>query len=157
MKKLTLITSLIYLGFCSCSDFHNSNLLDSDNYNTREKRIECLKYEIKAKSDFENAEFELFNVNGFTNSRPTSIPGASSWDYKFVIRVKSSDINKWTEGMQKTQPTNYDISWTKAIVEKRASDWQTTSQPEFFKRKTANVMVIVFRNEGIIYKRVIAN
>lgn len=157
MKKSTLIISLIILGFNNCNESNNSNQLDSDTFKTKEERIKLLKNEIKSKSDFSNTEFELFNVNGFSNSRLTTIPGASSWDYKFVIRVKPTDIDKWTEGLQKTEPTDYDLSWTKKIVEKRASEWVRNSQPEFYKRNESNVMVIVYGNEGIIYKRVIVN
>jgi len=65
MKKLTVIISLIIIGFSSCSDLNNFNRLDSDKLDTKEECIEHLKNEIKSKSDFENAEFELFNVNGF--------------------------------------------------------------------------------------------
>jgi len=157
MKKLTFIITFILLGLSSCFESNNSNLLDSDQFDTKEERIEQLKNEIKSKSDFDNAEFELFNVNGFSNSRSASIPGASSWDYKCAIKVKSSDIDKWTEGMIKTEPTDYDISWTKEIVEKRVSEWITNSQPEFYTRDESKVMMIVFRTEGIIYKRMITN
>lgn len=157
MKKSILIISLIILGINSCNESNNPNQLDSDTFKTKEERVKSLKNQIKSKSNFNNAEFELFNVNGFSNSRPTSIPGASSWNYKFVIKVAPSDIDKWTEGLLKIEPTNYDFSWTKIIVEKRASDWITNSQPEFYKQNESDVMVIVYRNEGILYKRIITN
>jgi hypothetical protein len=128
--------------------------LDSDKFDTKKERIETLKNEIKSNSDFDNTEFELFNVNGFTNTR-TLVPGASSWDYKFVIRVKVSDINKWTEGWIRIKSTDNDLSWTNEIIKKRANEWITISQPEFYTRKGNDVLMIVFRNEGIIYKRVI--
>lgn len=59
--------------------------------------------------------------------------------------------------MIKIDPTDYKLSWTKEIVEKRVSEWITNSEPELYTRKENNVMMIVFRNEGIIYKRLINN
>lgn len=156
MKRLTLII-VITVGCMSCTDINSSSLLDSDAFKTTEERVAQLKKEIKSNSDFYNAEFELFNVNGFSKRRPTSIPGASSWDYKFAIRVTPSNVDKWTEGMQKIDFTDYNLNWTEKIIEARAKDWKTTSTPEFYTNKSANTMLIVYRTEGIIYKRVIAN
>lgn len=117
------------------------------------ERIEKLKMEINSLSDFQDAEFELFNVNGFYNHR-TSVPGASSWDYKFVIKIDTVNISKWTTGMIEVEPTEYDDSWTKEIVKGRKHNWQTFSKPQYFKRNGEDVTVLVFKNEGIIYKRV---
>ncbi|WP_425222663.1 hypothetical protein [Psychroserpens sp.] len=148
---------MITLGLVSCSNFNNSNYLDSDTFKTKKERVACLKNEIKSKSEFDNAEFELFNVNGFSNSRITTIPGTSSWDYKFVIRVNPSDIDKWTQEMLEIEPKNYNLNWTTEIIEKRAIDWITNSLPEFYTRTEDNVLIIIFRTEGIIYKRMISN
>ena len=58
-----------------------------------------LKNHITVYSDFSDAEYEILNVNGnFTNERLT-IPGASSWDYQFVIKVEKENIEKWISGM----------------------------------------------------------
>jgi len=59
--------------------------------------------------------------------------------------------------MLKTEPTDYDLIWTKKIVENRADEWETNSPPEFYIRKENSTMVIVYRTEGIVYKRFIAN
>lgn len=158
MKKLTLILLLLILGFSSCfntsNSKSNSNTLDSDDYDSRAERVAILKNEIKSFSDFENTAFELFNVNGFSNSRPT-LPGASSWDYKFVIKVNSSDVDAWTEGMTKTIPEYHDDAWMKKIIEATKTEWQTASDPEIYTRQGDNVTMVVYRSEGIIYKRII--
>ncbi|GHC66166.1 hypothetical protein [Ulvibacter litoralis] len=130
--------------------------MDSDKFENNEKRIEILSKEIKSPSEFIDAEFELFNVNGFSNNRAT-IPGASSLDYKFVIKVKSSDINKWKEGMVKFEPKNNNFDWTNEIIDKRKNQWITKSAPEYYNRPNENVLMIIYRTEGIIYKRVIRN
>ena len=156
MKKLNLLLGLIILGLNSCSDTSNLNKLDSDDYNTKEERIEVLKKEIKSFSEFENAEFELFNVNGFSISR-TTVPGASSWDYKFAIKVNPSNVDKWTDGLITTELDAYDDKWAKKIIQERENDWTTESEPEFYHRKEDSVLMIVYKSEGIIFKHIINN
>lgn len=156
MKKLKIIILILILGLYSCFDTKNSSHLDSDNFDSKDERIEILKKEIKSFSDFENAEFELFNVNGFSNSR-AAVPGASSWDYKFGIKVKPLNLDKWTEGMIKVGPKDYNIGWTGEITEKRKNEWKPNSKPEFYTRKGKNVMLVMYRTEGVIFKRVINN
>ncbi len=128
--------------------------MDSDDYNTKEERVAVLKNEIKVYSSFEDAEFELYNVNGFSNSR-ASLPGASSWDYKFALKIDPSDIEKWTTGMVKTGVNDYDDRWMKELVRKRADNWQTETQPEFYTRNKDDVIMIVFRPEGVLFKHVV--
>ncbi|WP_299246716.1 hypothetical protein [uncultured Aquimarina sp.] len=156
MRKSVFLLLLIIIVFNSCFDSStsSSNKLDSDDYDSKEERVEILRNQIKSFSEFENAEFELFNVNGFSNSR-TTLPGASSWDYKFVIKIDPSDIKKWTEGMIQTIPEDHDDKWMKEIIEKRRMEWQTTSDPEKYTRNGDNVVMIVYRSEGIIFKRVV--
>ena len=156
MRKIFSIITVLILGVSSCSNHNNSSKLDSDEFESVEQRIQALKKEIIPASDFKNAEFELFNVNGFSNSR-TTVPGASSVDYKFVVKVKTSDIDKWTKEMDKIKSLEGDQNWMTEIVKNRSAEWLTESQPEFYKRKDENVQLIVFRTEGIVFKRVLAN
>ncbi|SEM17682.1 hypothetical protein SAMN04487910_4329 [Aquimarina amphilecti] len=159
MKRLILISLLLTLGYSSCFDssssMSNSNKLDSDDYNSKSERVTILKNEIKSFSDFENAAFELFNVNGFSNSR-TTLPGASSWDYKFVIKINPSDVDKWTVGMVEAISQYHEDAWMKKIIEKTELEWQTFTEPEIYSRPGDNVLMVVYRSEGIIYKRVIS-
>lgn len=150
IKYLYIIIAIGFLTSCRDS---NSSKLDSDDYENKLERIEKLKMEIKPFSDFQDTEFELFNVNGFHNQR-TSFPGASSLDYKFVIKMDTVNISKWTTGMTEVELTDYDDSWTKDIIKGRKQNWQTFSKPQYFKRNGEDVTVLVFKNEGIIFKRV---
>jgi hypothetical protein len=156
MKKINLILGILIFVLSSCSDSSNSSSLDSDNYDTKEERVEVLKKEIKSFSDFENAEFKLFNVNGFSNSR-TTVPGASSWDYKFAIKVNTLDVNKWINGMIEVETDEHNAPWIKEIIQQRQNEWITNSEPKLYTRNADNVMVIVHHPEGIIFKRVINN
>ncbi|MGD1848305.1 MAG: hypothetical protein ACFB10_23170 [Salibacteraceae bacterium] len=152
MKRYALWLIIIALG--SCTSIGDSNVLDSDDYSTKEERVEILKQQIQTYSSFENAEFELFNVNGFTNSR-LETPGPSSWDYKFAIKVRPEDVDKWMGGWVSFTPQNYDAAWTQEITATRKKDWKTAGDAEYFARKGDNVTMIVYRSQGIIFKRVI--
>ncbi len=96
----------------------------------------------------------FFNVNGFSNNS-LSIPGASSLDYKFVIKVEKSAIDKWTADMTKFEPDEMNMDWMKKMIKIRVDQWTAKSKPEFYKKQNENVIIIVFRNEGIIYKRIV--
>jgi hypothetical protein len=146
---------MIIGSFTSCTSSNtSSNIIDSDNYEIKADRIEKLEMEIKSFSDFQDAEFELFNVNGFQNQR-ISVPGASSCDYKFVVKIDTIDIPKWTSGMKEVELSDYDNSWTKEIIKHRNQNWKTYSKPKYFVRNGEEVIMLVFSNEGIIFKRVI--
>ena len=156
MKSIILSGLISTIGFTSCADATNPNQLDSAEIESKIERMVTLKPEIVAMSEFSNAEFQLFNVNGFSNSR-TLLPGASSVDYKFVVKVKPSEIDKWTEGMQKIEKPEENEDWIKKLIEKRKSDWTHNSEPEYYERKGADVIQILYRQEGIVFKRVIAH
>jgi hypothetical protein len=129
------------------------NRLDSSNIRTKAERIEILKNEIKSFSEINDAEFDLFNVNGFHDA-DVMVPGASSWDYKFAIKVDTADISKWRVGMKKIQPAEFDDRWMRELVEKRSEDWQTTSDPVYYERPNDDVIMIEYYKDGIIFKRV---
>ncbi len=107
-------------------------------------------------SEILDTEFELFNINGFSNQR-ASIPGSSSWDYKIAIIVKPKDIVKWTENMKDTIFINYNTSWTSEIIRHRKIYWKINSLPKYYYRKGEDVTMLVYEPEGVIFKRIINN
>jgi len=64
--------------FTACSSCDSNSTLDSDGYESKAERVETLTREINPFSDLEDAEFELFNVNGFQDQQTSFPPGASS-------------------------------------------------------------------------------
>lgn len=145
---------MTFVLFYSCISNHpNSTKLDSKGYTSPADRIAILEQEIKSFSTFQDAEFELFNVNGFHNQQ-TSMPGASYADYKFVVKIDTTDIPKWTVGMTAVELDNYDDSWTKEIIQHKKQNWETFSKPKYFVREDEKVTMLVFDKEGIIFKRI---
>lgn len=154
MKILSnVIISLVLFGGCTLRN-SDSSKLNSDDYESADERVEILKKEIKNFSKIKDAEFKLFNVNGFNNQR-TSIPGASSLDYKFVVRIDTANISAWTNGMKQVEPKDFDNSWQQELLKNRKQNWKIISNPEKYVREGDDVMMLVYRNEGIIYKRII--
>lgn len=153
---LMLLGLIYYIGSTIYLGSFDPNHRDSDNYTSKSQRVNVLNNEIRVFSDFSDAEFELFNVNGFSNSRVT-VPGASSWDYKFVIKVDSINIDQWTDGMILIE-TEDEHEWRQDIIQERKANWRTESIPEIYTRPENNgVIMFVYRSEGIIYKRLIAS
>ncbi|MES1181868.1 MAG: hypothetical protein ABUL44_03645 [Flavobacterium sp.] len=151
-RHIALVAILLLM---SCST--NTDRMDSLELSEKEERITTLRPEIKAYSDFSDAEFELFNVNGFSNSRSSiTVPGSSSWYYKFAIKINPSDIAKWTTGMRQVDSVS-DIQWTKQIIVKRKENWKVESPPKYFVREGDDVEMIVYEKEGFIFKKIINN
>lgn len=155
---------LIILLLCSCGKSPKESIKSSnstqrsrktsDGVTDKEKRICELSKEIVLFTPIHDAEYNLFNVNGFSNSR-ISLPGASSWNYVFQIKIDTGEIDRWTEGMRQYSIAASDTLWLKKIRQNSPKEWQRNSTPELFKREEAQVSVLVFREEGIIYKNII--
>jgi len=135
---------------------NDSLVLDSDNYWSKEKRMKVLKAEIKLPSDFYDAEFELFNVNGFSSGF-LNMPGPSAIDYKFAIKVNTADLDKWVKKMIRLEDQNYDTSWIDKIIEKRKKNWICKSQFEVFVGKNTNVTVLICRDQELVFQRIITD
>lgn len=152
-RLLVLILWSFILIACDSKESSRTKL-DSDDFIDRAERVNNLEQQIKSSSTIIDSEFELFNVNGFGNQRMT-IPGASSWDYKFAIKIDTNDIDKWLDGFECVEKLDGNQIWMEEIIKNRKHNWIRKSKPEYFKRKNENVILILFRKEGVIFKRVI--
>lgn len=155
---MTKICHLLFIGilFCYTQCESSETRLDSDNYEDSTERVEILGRAIKTFSPIKDAEFELFNVNGF-NSRSLSIPGASSWDYKFALKIDTADVYKWCDGMTEVSASADGIGWTKEIIQHRKANWQTSVMPRYYERTGEGVKMIVYYKDGILFKIITTN
>jgi hypothetical protein len=152
---MTKTYHLLSIGFLFClTQCDPETKLDSDNYRNSTERVEILSHAIKPFSAIKDAEFELFNVNGFS-SRSLSVPGASSWDYKFVVKIDTTDVSKWCAGMTEVPADTASRHWTEAITQHRKVNWQTTGKPRYYERTGQGVTMIVYYKDGVLFKRVI--
>ena len=151
------LSILICLSIQSCnSSDSNSTTLTSKDIADRSERINILKREVKVFSELKDAEFYLINANGFSNQR-ISVPGASSLNYQFVIKIDTNDISKWTEGMTETSSYSTDNYWMDKLLISRKENWNIHSTPKVFTRIGDSVIIFVYKDEGIIYKKLWSN
>ncbi|GAA4115312.1 hypothetical protein GCM10022393_15440 [Aquimarina addita] len=153
MKYISLIFITLLVG-CKLQP-KNVTILDSNTYKTKEERITILKTVIKVPTEIYDSEFELFNVNGFSNNR-MSIPGASSWNYKYAVKVNPAEVDQWTKGLIKMDIT-YNGSWQNQIIKHRKEEWEVKSQPEIYIWEEAQITVLIYRKEGILFKNIVQN
>lgn len=152
LKKLNFMMILVFLFCASCS---NKTEIVSKNISDKNERIQKLIVEIKYFSGIRDAEFDLYNVNGFSDDF-VMIPGSSSIDYKFVVKVNPKKVADWTTDLEKTNGDIRAEKWVNSLIETRKNNWQTTSKPIFYKRKDDDtIRVIVFEKEGIIFKHIL--
>ena len=154
MNVKFFLSILISLGILSCnSNDSNSTTLTSKDVTDKSQRINILKKEVKIFSELKDAEFYLINANGFSNQR-ISVPGASSLNYQFVIKIDTNDISKWTEGM--TETSGYS-NWMDELLISRKQNWNMHSIPKVFTRIGDSVIMFVYNDEGIMYKKLWSN
>ena len=157
MKTHLFLAILIGLLTGSCkSNKSDSTTLTSFDINDQTERIDILKREVKTFSELKDAEFYLINANGFSNQRIT-VPGASSLNYQFVIKIDTNDIPKWTEGMIEIPAYNINKDWLERIPSSRTENWKTYSVPKSYTRVGDSVMMVVYKDEGIIFKHLSSN
>ena len=153
MINLKSIIFFVIIVSVSCS---NKTKINSKDINDKNDRIAQLKSAVILKSKILDAEYDLFNVNGFNNDFLVA-PGSSSSDYKYVIKVETNDTQAWIEGLEITTGKFESEIWAKQLIEKRKDIWKTQNEPIFYKYKNyEESKIIMFRNEGIIFKHVSA-
>ena len=155
MNARVFLSILICLGIQSCNS-NNSTTLTSRYIADRSERINILKREVKVFSELKDAEFYLVNANGFSNQR-ISVPGASSLNYQFVIKIDTNDISKWTEGMTELSKGDTNNSWMDKLLLSRKENWNVHSIPKVFTRIGDSVTMLIYKDEGIIYKKLWSN
>lgn len=123
--------------------------LDSKEIEDRLVRVEKLKMIVDLPSDIYDTKFKLFDVNGFGEARSYEIPGPSSWNYVYAVKVDSNDIAKWVEGQSKPIDSS-DYETIKSFLD-MDNTWKLKSTPEYYEVNSKE-NVFVFRHESIIIK-----
>jgi len=157
MRSLVRYIFILLICFYSCKNDNDLSNLYSKNYTNKIERLKLINENVVCSSKVFDTEFQLFNVNGFSKQRDILLPGTSSLDYKFVVKIDTSEINKWLISFIKTDSIKSDLNWTTKIIKDRKENWITFSKPIFYKRKNENVILVLYRQEGIIYKRILQN
>lgn len=169
MKKFTSFLSLFVLLILVSCKSKSDTKLESFDIENQEKRIEILSEQIKEYSEILDAEYSLFNANGFGNT-VVFVPAASYSDYKMALQIDTTDINKWLVGMYNAENENAEDSvWINSILdnltEQRKQNWienMEKSNPKRFTMSATNgytKVAIIYQNDSlknaIIFERII--
>ncbi len=142
-KNFGIIIIFLMMVF-SCS---NKNHIKSSDIKTTEEKISVLQKLFNLKTEIIDTEFDIFDV--ILNNR--SIPGASSRDYKIIIKVKSENIEKWYEPNNITSfPINYE--WAEKLLEDSKNEKLKIFGTNY-QYKTKNKEMIIFKESGLILIR----
>ncbi len=166
MKYASFLTTLfISVVIISCSESNKTEKkstntkLYSDDFETAKERVEELKKHITVYSYFDDAEFEIFNVNGNFNNDRLNVPGASSWNYHFAIKVDQKDIDKWTSDMILLHDgiSKDSMSWVTELNKKLTNKIHNNELGEYYGRQGDSNYAVVFRKSGLVFRRIINN
>ena len=77
----------------------------------------------------------------------------------FVVKVKPKDVEKWTRGFIVYNSTESKTTWTAGLIDNNTKDWPLSILgPLYYKRNPDDgVQLVVFPEEGIVYKRIYQN
>lgn len=121
--------------------------LRSKNFDNTSERINQLIEVVDLPTKINDAEFVLFNIDGFNKSRMQI--GLSAWDYRYAVKLDSNNIEKWLEGFSHIDGEP-DIKWLKSYLSLN-ENWKLTSEYELYKNDSRE-SIILFRGEAIIIK-----
>lgn len=161
MNRICII--FLMSALLSCSEGFRTRdhgtRLNSKDYPNKEERLAVFSKVLRTHSAIKDVEFDLFNVNGFGDTR--SIPGASSIHYRYVVKVDPADVNLWTDFLQPISPDTF-FAWQDSLVSSRKEQWICRSNPQYFVQKgnfgkAGGFVLIAFRPEGIVFRDVIQN
>lgn len=150
-KKSVIIVIMLFSCF-SCS---NETYLKSNTIVDKTERIIILSKEVTLLSEIQNAEFDLFNQNGFSDDF-VSLPGSSESQYLFAIKVNPTTTENWKEGLTEIKGELKNEQWISDLTKTRPNEWIVNSVPKFYTRKDEKgVSIVLFEKEGIIFKRIL--
>lgn len=161
MKNFKIIFNLIgilgALTILGCAEKTDPNTKGSKQISEIAERIKTIQHYVKCESDLLDAQFVLFNANGFEkNERRTDIPAPSYWDYKYAVKVPPEQAIRWTNAMVDiTMPEDYDDSWIAEIVSHDKENWNPVTTPILALRVADGLRIemLTYEEEGMIFRR----
>lgn len=146
--------SFFILCFVCLFSCKNETRITSENISNKEERIKILQKHVKYFSEVEDAQFDLFNVNGFGNNF-SLVPGSSNLDYKFVVKVKTEDIDKWRKDFLPVPHGSKNEEWIYPLKNSLKSDSTSNNpRPNTSSFVKDGVYMIIDYDESFIFKRI---
>jgi hypothetical protein len=129
--------------------------INSSEIANKQQRIENLSKEIAVFSEILDAEYNLFNSSGFGMNSDTGL-GPTDTDYKFAIKVKPGDVQKWKKRLIGTKGDINNEHWIQELIQARKQNWLTSATPVFYTQANEiNATIVIYEKEGIIFKSIV--
>ena len=119
----------------------------STQFATDSEKLAFLKQYLTMSSAVEAAEYHIV----YHDNSSGGVPGPSDWDIQVVLKMAPEDLILWTVDMQPAAPEAVELTWGYSLLPAEPR-WKIEAQPLVYTR--ANVVVAVFPQAGILFKRV---
>ena len=151
--RIKILSLLIVGGFglllFACAASNTSNLTtntQSTQFSTDGEKLTFLKKYVTLYSAIEATEYQIV----YQDNSAGGVPGPSDWDIQMALKIAPEDVVLWTADMQKIAPELVDLAWGYQLLPDEPR-WKFQAQPLVYTR--ANVIVAVFPQQGILFKR----
>lgn len=117
----------------------------SSEFNTDEQKVRFVRRYFELFSEIASAEFHItYHAH----------PNGDRYDMRAAFLVSPSDCGEWLAPGELVYPKSHLVlQWFEGILPNEAR-WRHTSAPEIRQRPDGHALIVVFRPEGIVLKRV---
>jgi hypothetical protein len=150
ISRPILMLGLLSLLMVSCITTNSANLSTdtrSTQFSTDREKLAFLAKYLTLYSTVEAAEYHIV----YHDNSSGGVPGPSDWDIQVVLKMAPENLSLWTTDMQPVAPESVDLSWGYPLLPNEPR-WKVPTQPSVY--RSANVVVAVFPEQGILFKRV---
>ncbi|MCX6046176.1 MAG: hypothetical protein NT075_13780 [Chloroflexi bacterium] len=150
ISRPMLMVGLLSLLLASCITTNSANLTTdtrSTQFATDREKLTFLAKYLTLYSTVEAAEYHIV----YHDNSAGGVPGPSEWDIQVVLKMTPENLVLWTADMQLVAPESVDLGWGYSLLPNE-SRWKVPTQPQVYSR--ANVVVAIFPEQGILFKRV---
>ncbi len=145
-----LVSGLFSLLMFSCTAGNIPNLTTntkSIQFSTDGEKLAFLKKYLTLYSTVEAAEYHIV----YHDNSAGGVPGPSDWDIQVALKMAPEHLALWTADMQQVTLESVDPTWGYPLLPDEPR-WKIQAQPLVYTR--ANVVVAIFPQQGILFKRV---
>ncbi|CAN5436343.1 hypothetical protein BH10CHL1_BH10CHL1_02840 [soil metagenome] len=150
IRQLILMLGLLSLPLAACITGIASNRTTdtrSAQFTTDREKLAFLEKYLTLYSAVEAAEYHIV----YHDNAAGAVPGPSDWDIQVVLKMAPENLLLWTVDMQPVEPASIDLTWAYPLLPTEPR-WKVQAQPRVYTR--SNVVVAIFPEQGILFKRV---
>ncbi len=133
----------------ACHSRNRSTDTRSTIFSTEKEKVAFLEQYVTCFSPVDATEFHILYHDNSTGW----VPGPSDWDFKIAARIAPIDSAKWIVDFREVQGEQMDLTWI-AELALESDHWTRMSTPQYYQRPGTAGELIVYKQEGILFKRI---